>query len=182
MSENVNKKIEIVKENKVYENRYGRLYDDRVHFTSSDTFGTYVRWVWNTPYSVAVLPILPNGDIIMIESFRHAARKSSVEVPKGFGKIGVAPSEVAKVELLEEAGLICSSLDYVGETITDPAFVYNPMHLFIARNCEITESQHESSEVITGLKRIPLNKRQCLPFEITTDAVSILLLFLAQKS
>lgn len=173
--------IKIAKERLVYENAYGRLFDDDVYFTSSNTEGRYVRWLWKAPYTIAVLPVLASGEIVLIESFRHSARKVTVEVPKGFGEEGVEPKEMARRELREEAGLMSSSLEYFGASVADPAFSYTPMHLFIAHECSPCESSYDSSEVIVGTRHIDLKKSENIFNLGLTDTTSLLLLAICQQ-
>ncbi|MBI4731983.1 MAG: NUDIX hydrolase [Chloroflexi bacterium] len=114
--------IKITQEIVVYENKYGKLFDDDVLFLPQNVEGKYVRWKWNTPYSVGVLPVLENGNVVLIESFRHAARKSVIEIPKGFGNKLTPPQEMAVLELAEEAGLASDDWEYVGDVLTDTSF------------------------------------------------------------
>lgn len=173
----IKNEIQIINEVVKYENAYGRLFDDEVLFTSSNIVGNYVRWQWKPPYSVAVLPITSNQEIILINNFRHSARKNVIEVPKGFGREGLDPVEIVKEELLQETGVTSSSFEYLGEVVTDAAFAYHPMHLYIARNCEIGTSAPEDREAINGIEFIPAQKLgEYLTEGTIEDAVTLLLL------
>lgn len=152
-----NSEIKIINEIVIYENKYGRLYDDEVLFLPQEVPGKYIRWQWNTSYSVGVLPITASNEFILIESYRHAARKSVIEVPKGYGEDGVEPLEMAKRELAEETGMESDDWEYLGEVLTDTSFTYHPMKLFIARDCrDANLTRHEDSEVIMASHRYPL--------------------------
>jgi 8-oxo-dGTP pyrophosphatase MutT (NUDIX family) len=152
-----NSEIKIVNENIVYENEYGQLYDDDVMFLPQEIPGKYVRWKWNTSYSVGILPITKDNEFILIESYRHAARKSVIEVPKGYGEDGVDPLEMAKRELAEETGLESDRWEYLGEVLADTSFTYHPMKLFIAWDCRDANLTHyEDSEAIIAKYKYPL--------------------------
>jgi len=101
--------IEIIREQPVYENQYGILYDDEVIFPSGVS-GKYIRFLWKAPYSVAVLPVIENDRIALISSFRHGLRGWTLEIPKGFGKPDIPPKKVAQLELIEETGLSCKRI------------------------------------------------------------------------
>lgn len=173
--------IEIVAENRVYENAYGCLYDDQVRFSASNARGTYVRWEWKAPYAVAVLPILDNGRAILLENFRHSARCRVLEVPKGFGESGVEPHAMAERELREEAGLECEELEYIGVASNDPSFSACPMHLFLAHGCSETSGSQEISEAIVRTHQIPLQALKGLLEIGISDTTSLLLILHARE-
>ena len=169
--------IKITKEILIYENKYGKLFDDEVLFTTSNSKGTYIRWKWKAPYSVAILPITPNNEIILINNFRHSARKNILEVPKGYGEKKHEPLYIAKKELKEETGYVSTSYEYLGEVFNDGAFSYHIMHMFIARDCIPGKSGPEEYEVISNLELIPLkNIEEYLMGGIIGDSVTLLLL------
>jgi ADP-ribose pyrophosphatase YjhB (NUDIX family) len=170
--------IRILKENLVYQNGYGSLYDDDVKFYPYGNIGKYVRWKWTAPYSVAVLAI-QNNKAVLIESFRHSAHRVVLETVKGFGEIGVDPIEIASKELAEEAQLK-GSLVKLGVTYTDPAFSYHPMFLFLAMDCEPIPGTAEETEVITRVQSISLSSDISELAQKTNDAVTLLLLVLAK--
>src|SRR5436190_22243025 len=117
--------IRILQEHRVYENAYGELFDDEVEFTSSATVGTYVRWQWKAPYSVAVLAVVGRKYVHLVNSFRHSARRNVFETVKGFGRTDVEPAQQAREELEEELGFVTNELEYLGEAVTDPAFSFH---------------------------------------------------------
>ena len=143
--------IRILEEQLVYENSYGRLYDDQVYFETSEEEGTYVRWEWKAPFSVGVLP-LTSGEVTLIRAFRHSARTQTIEIPKGFGEVGETPEDAARRELAEEAGLIAERMEYLGEVASDPAFSNHPFHLFVAFDCTTAARTPDSTEVIDDVK------------------------------
>lgn len=169
--------IHIDEERSVYENRFGVLFDDAVTFPSG-TRGTYLRFVWKSPYYVAVLPVLPDGRVVLVRAFRHALRDWCIEVPKGFGRENALPVEVAREELDEETGFDCEQFESCGTIVTDPAFVATPCHMFRAQLTGNRRApRHETTEAIADLLI-------CSPDEINDirstggiqDAITLLLL------
>lgn len=172
--------IKIIKEIMVYENRYGRLYDDQVLFLPQEKHGTYVRWVGKSSYSVAVLPVMKDRRVVLIENFRHAARKTIIEAPKGFGEDGITPLEMAKKELAEELGLEAERWEYLGKVFTDTSFTYHPMQLFIAWDCYQTGAEkHEDSEVIIGRYYYPLSEAPGVVSDLKINDVTTLFMLMA---
>lgn len=97
--------IEIERENQVFENTFATLFNDDVIFPSGIK-GKYLRFEWNAPYGVMLLPRDLKGNILLVRNFRHETRRWSWEIPKGFGEVNLSPLECAKKELKEETGLL----------------------------------------------------------------------------
>jgi hypothetical protein len=62
-----NGEIEIIKEVKVYENRFCDFYNDEVLFPSGSS-GNFLRLAMKGKYSVAVLPITKDGKMVFIKN------------------------------------------------------------------------------------------------------------------
>lgn len=179
----MNKEIKIIKDNLIYENKYGKLYDDDVVFLPKNVEGKYVRWRWKSPYSVAILPLLNSKQAVLVNIFRHSARKNVLEAPKGFGEKDREPITIAQEELENEIGLVSTNVVYTGKVVTDPSFSYHPMHLFIANDCTKGTSKHEPSEVIIGSEIIEIaDVPELLENKAIEDTVTLLLLMLAHSS
>ena len=143
--------IEIIEENKVFENRFCEFYDDKVKFPSGAN-GTFLRLSMKGKGSVAVLPITKSGEMIFIKTFRHSTRGWGYEVPKGYCSEGEDPEICAKRELMEETGLTSDKLLYLGYYHESPSTIQYGLHCFIALDCEkVANTQLEESEVIDGM-------------------------------
>ena len=172
--------IRIEQEVMVYRNSYGALYDDIVRFTESDSAGTYVRWRWASPYSVAVLPLRSEGTALLVLNYRHAARSAVLEAVKGFGADKEEPAAVAARELAEELGLQARHIEFVGTVVSDPGFTNHKLHLFIATELSATEGRPESTEVIQGVREVPLHPvAEYLRTGAVQDSVTLVLLEMA---
>src|SRR5438270_7278090 len=62
------------------------------------------REVITHPGSVVVLPVLPDGRIVLIRQYRHATRQFLWELVAGRMDAGEMPREAAARELIEETG------------------------------------------------------------------------------
>lgn len=133
--------IEITSELKVYENRFCEFFNDECIFPSGAQ-GNYLRLKMKGGYSVAVLPITRDGEMVFIKTFRHSARGWGYEVPKGYGSEAELPIECAIRELKEETGLVSSNLEYVGLYHESPATIQYGLHCFIATDCERVDNMH----------------------------------------
>lgn len=94
--------------------------------------GSYRRIVHaasGTP--VAVLPVTADGRIVLIDHWRHATRRSHLEIPRGFGEDGVAAVDQAAAELREELCLE-GRLEPLGTLHPDTGLMSAEVALFAA--------------------------------------------------
>ena len=167
--------IEIVTEKKVYENKFCELFNDDCIFPSG-LFGSYLRLKMKGEYSVAILPITKNGEMVLIKTFRYSARGWGYEVPKGYGSESEKPIECAIRELKEETGLTSSNFKYVGLYHESPSTLQNGLHCFIEIDCEKTDDiQLEDYEAIEGL--VYVNSLDELPKLNYNDALTEMLVY-----
>lgn len=138
--------IEIKKENIVFQNGFATIYNDDVIFPSG-AIGKYIRFCWNAPYGVSVLPITKDNKIALIESYRHEERGWSLSTPSGFGEPYLSEEESAAKELREETGYQSKNLEKIGE-VKDNGYV---THLYIARDLEFIGTDIEEGEAISGI-------------------------------
>lgn len=162
--------IEIRNELKVFENKYCSFYNDEVKFPSGFD-GNFIRLEMKGGYSVAVLPVLPSGEMVFIKPFRHSARGWGYEVPKGYGDESESHIECAKRELLEEAGLQSNNFIDLGVFHESPSTLMYGIHCFIALDCKKTGYKHrEDTEVINGT--ITVRSLEELPPADYKDAIT----------
>lgn len=128
----------------VYGDRFITLVSDPVRFPNGD-LGTYNRlYPTDLSQGVAVLPVLSNGRIVLVDHFRHATREWHWEIPRGFGTLGVSGRDTAGMELSEEIGAKVLGLHYLGEVHPDTGLLAQAVLLYMARIDEIgTLDQHE---------------------------------------
>ncbi|NLV09771.1 NUDIX domain-containing protein [Halomicrobium mukohataei] len=104
--------------------------------------------------SVVVLPLTPDGDVVVIEEWRQAVGRVNRGLPAGSMESDDAePADAARRELAEETGYEAGSLEHL--TTVEPAngFADAVFHYFVARDCEQTVQQdlddNESIRVAT---------------------------------
>ncbi|MBL8833231.1 MAG: NUDIX hydrolase [Rhodospirillales bacterium] len=98
---------------------------------------------------VAVLPVLPDGRIVLLRNWRHAVGSWSWEVPKGFIDEGEDPAAAARRELAEETGL-AGDLVPLGEAFSEPAVLATSAALFLARDCRAIPDRKPDAELGLG--------------------------------
>ncbi|SIT66833.1 NUDIX domain-containing protein [Edaphobacillus lindanitolerans] len=85
------------------------------------------------PGAVAIVPLLEDGRIVLVEQYRKALGKSMIEVPAGKLEPGEAPAVTARRELEEETGYACAELVHITTFATSPGFADEVVHMFAAR-------------------------------------------------
>ena len=98
--------------------------------------------------SAVVLPLLPDGRILLVRQFRYAARKPLWELVAGLLEPGEEPMEGARRELLEETGYRPESLRHLFTFYPSPGFLNERVHLFEATGLTRSKAQPEADERI----------------------------------
>lgn len=136
----------------VKEDQYWIWLRDAVYFPKGIP-GTYNRLLWKTELQgqrpgVAILPVLPSGQMILVLNFRHATRSWELELPRGGIKPGETYEEAALRELKEETGFIASSTDFLGEIALDTGVLTSIIPVFFCKIATQDRSDKEYSEAI----------------------------------
>lgn len=100
------------------------------------------------PGGAAILPVLPDGRVLLIRQFRPAIGAMIYEIPAGRLEPGEPPLDCATRELQEETGYVASEVNSLGGFWSTPGFCDEYIHLFYARANDDAEQQLEPDEVI----------------------------------
>jgi len=146
--------IEILASRVVFQNQFATLYYDQVAFPSG-LQGQHLRFAWTAPSAVAILPVLSNKRIVLIQAFRHPIRQWLLEIPKGFGRSGESTGEAARRELFEEAHLRCEKLLSLGPIFPDAGILCSKEEIFLALDCKETQGPGEDREAIKEVVSYP---------------------------
>ena len=98
-----------------------------------ETWGGREYDVVHHPGAAAVLPLLPDGDALLVRQMRHAIRDQLVEIPAGILDVeGEDALTAAARELFEETGHRHRSIEFLGGVFTSAGFADEYIHLFLA--------------------------------------------------
>jgi ADP-ribose pyrophosphatase len=106
------------------------------------------REVITHPGSVVVLPVLPDGRILLIQQYRHATRQYLWELVAGRIDAGETPKVAAARELIEETGYRAKRLRVFMEFFPTPGFLEEKMFLLLAEGLTVGEAEPEEDEKI----------------------------------
>jgi ADP-ribose pyrophosphatase len=95
-------------------------------------------YVFEFPEWVNVLPITPDGKIVLVRQHRHGAEREFLEVPGGSTHPGANedPRLAGERELIEETGYRAKEWISCGSHFPNPSLQGNRMHTFLALGCE----------------------------------------------
>jgi len=101
-----------------------------------------------TKDAVVVLPVLPDGRIVLIKQFRHAVDSELFELPAGGIEKGEQPLAAAYRELREETGYQADSLEELVNFFPSPGITTEKMFLYLARVSQQTAQDLDDGEEI----------------------------------
>ena len=143
------KAARVLHHRRAYEGRVISLDVDEV-IEPGDVRGT--REVVRQPGSVAALPVLDDGRIVLVRQYRYAVADFVWELPAGRRDPGESPEAGARRELEEEVGLRAGALEPMLTFWTTPGFCDEVMHLFRATSLEEVPARPEADERIEAAR------------------------------
>jgi len=108
------------------------------------------REVITHPGSVVVLPVLPDGRIVLIRQFRYAAKQYLWELVAGRIDGGESPKVAAARELIEETGYRAKRFRVFLDVFPTPGFLEERMFILLAEGLTAGEAQPEEDEKIVS--------------------------------
>ncbi|RLB54921.1 MAG: NUDIX hydrolase [Deltaproteobacteria bacterium] len=124
-----------------------RFYMDRVAVPKRSG-GVKYKDMLVHPGAVAIVPILDDGRLVLIQNRRFAVGRQLWEIPAGTLEAGEDPAACAGRELIEETGYRAASIAKLTEFFTAPGFCNERMHVFVATGLEEVGQKLEDTEDI----------------------------------
>lgn len=125
-----------------FEGSFLRLYVDRVR-SADGHVGT--REYLRHPGAVMIVPLLPNGQVVLERQFRYPLKRTAIEFPAGKIDVGEKPLKCAQRELLEETGYRAARWSYLGGLHNAIAYSDEKIEMFLAE-----ELKHEGATLDAG--------------------------------
>lgn len=101
------------------------------------------------PGSVVVLPVFPDGRILLIRQYRHSVGEFLWELVAGRKEPGESPVAGARRELIEETGYSAKRFRKLMRVVPTPGFVNEWMWVFAAEGLTEGDAHPEEDEKIT---------------------------------
>lgn len=125
------------------------------------------------PGSVVVLPVFPDGRILMIRQYRHSVGRYLWELVAGRIEPGESPASAARRELKEETGYTARRVRKLLDLFPTPGFVSERMVLFVVEGLQRGPSRPEEDERITARAFRPAELERWMKAGRLRDAKSI---------
>lgn len=125
------------------------------------------------PGSVVILPVLPDGKIVMVRQYRHAARQYLWELVAGRMDEGETVKEGAARELREETGYRAKRLTEFLDVFPTPGFLEERMHILLAEGLTAGKAEPEADEKLISHAYRPDELKKMMKNGGLRDAKSI---------
>lgn len=100
------------------------------------------------PGAVMILPVLPDGRILMERQYRYPLHRVFIEFPAGKLDENEGPLACGQRELLEETGYTAESWDYLGVIHPLISYANEEIHVFLAQGLQAGEAQLDEGEFV----------------------------------
>ena len=131
--------------------------------------------VWH-PGAVIILPVLHDGNIVMIKNLRHTLGEELWELPAGTLEKGEDPAICASRELEEETGYSGKNIKSLGWFYTSPGILTEKMFAFLATDLQAGPQALEENETITVVPLSPSRIKRMITDNEIVDGKTIAVL------
>ncbi|MGN0941457.1 MAG: NUDIX domain-containing protein [Selenomonadaceae bacterium] len=115
------------------------------------------EWIKH-PGASAIIPIFPDGNIILVRQYRYPVDKVTLEIPAGkLDVVGEEPLDCAKRELSEETGYTATKYEKLITIATTVGFSNEWIHIFVASGLTPGKQHPDDDEFINTVK-MPLDE------------------------
>ncbi len=122
---------------------------DMVLRTVTTTSGRKIqREIVVHPGAVIILPVLRDGNLVLIRNLRHTVKEELWELPAGTLEKGEDPARCAARELTEETGYQAAQIVPFGWFYTSPGILTEKMFAFIGAGLSAGPQALEDNETI----------------------------------
>ena len=144
----------------------------------------FSREVVRHPGAVSVVPLLDDGDVVLVRQYRAPLDRFLLEIPAGKRDVaGEPPEETARRELAEEVGLVAAELVPLTVFHNSVGFCDEESHVFLGTGLSRTEvdlqgiEEQNMTEVRVALRDTPA----LIAAGEITDAKTVIGLLLALR-
>ena len=107
------------------------------------------REVIRHPGAAAMVPLLDDGNVVLVKQHRHAVNDYLWEIPAGTLEPHEEPVACARRELIEETGYEATNFDKLTEILPAPGYTDEHIHIFLATGLTLGEQRLEDDEILT---------------------------------
>jgi len=127
----------------------GRLIQVRVDKVRMPDGSVHEREIVEHPGAVAIVAVLPNGNLLLVRQYRHAIGRRTLELPAGTRETGEDPWVTALRELREETGYTAGRLTELVRFYVSPGWTNEELIVYLAHDIVSGTSATEPDEDLT---------------------------------
>jgi ADP-ribose pyrophosphatase len=146
------KRYKTISEEVIHDNGHFQ-YKSNTYTKENGKTGTYNYAETNG--AVYIIPVMPDGRIVMEIQYRYLFDKESIELPAGAIESGQDTLDAAKAELKQETGCTASEWIKVGYFNSSVGHMRATAHVFLAQVDEQGEQDLDETEDIEVIYRRP---------------------------
>ena len=146
----------IVASEQVYQGRAISLRRELVELPSGKRF---YREVVEHSGASAIIPVTPDGKIVLVRQYRHPVGDYILEIPAGTLKPGEDPEICARRELEEETGYIADEFIHLLTIYPCPGYSSERLYIYLARGLR---KGSQSLEIDEDLSVVELSIEEAL--------------------
>jgi len=139
----------------MFQGRVFRALIDRVE-TPSGKIRT--REVIEHPGGAVVLPLLPNGEVLLVRQYRYAPRLVMYEFPAGKAEPGEEALVTIQRELEEETGYMAETWHEITQLYPCPGFCNERLTLFKAEGLSLVENPRREEDEHLHVVQVTLDE------------------------
>lgn len=124
----------------------GKLIKVRVDEVRMPDGSVHRREVVEHPGAVAIVPVLPSGEIVLVRQYRHAIGQQTLELPAGTREPGEEPLQTAIRELREETGYRSDSVRELVRFFVSPGWANEELIVYVANDITPGQDHPEPDE------------------------------------
>ncbi|PIS11941.1 MAG: ADP-ribose pyrophosphatase [Bdellovibrio sp. CG10_big_fil_rev_8_21_14_0_10_47_8] len=150
----------------VFDGLFLKIWRDEVELsTGATTFREYVKH----PGAALVVPLLENGNLLMIYQYRHSVGQTFLEFPAGKCDPGEKAEQTALRELREEVGLETTNIRHL--THIHPVIGYSNerIDLFLAKDFKQVPDHRDADELLELIEVSPQDLKEKIWAHEVTD-------------
>jgi ADP-ribose pyrophosphatase len=130
---------------RIYE---GKVLNLRVDAVQIENGTITTREVVEHNGAAAIVPILTNGDVILVRQYRYPIQTDLLEIPAGTLNADENPKDCATRELREETGYSCGEILKIAECFVAPGYSTERIHIFLAKSLTKSKTNMDEDENI----------------------------------
>ena len=133
--------------------------------------------VLEAPDWVNVVAVTPEGKVVVVHQYRFGTGQTTIEIPAGIVEKGETPQQAAIRELKEETGYTTTRWKYLGWVESNPAFLNNHCHQWLAQAVVKTQAAEPDANEDIAVSEFSLAEvRQAIADERIRNSLALLAL------